>query len=83
VNEIEIEAAHVGQSSFDIDAVTDADLTEPLQAASPVTMADLDRVIKRTGLLQPAIEAAKMVCESMPFGNLKVTGESDVPADGG
>ena len=45
MNEIETEAARAGQSGFDIDAVTDADLTEPLQAASPVTMADLDRVI--------------------------------------
>jgi hypothetical protein len=60
VNEIEIEAARAGQSGFDIDAVTDADLTEPPQAASPLTMTDLDRVISSTNLLPPGIEASQM-----------------------
>ena len=60
VSEIEIEAARAGQSGFDIDAVTDADLTEPQQAASPLTMADLDRVVRSTTLLPPGIEASPM-----------------------
>jgi SNF2 family DNA or RNA helicase len=67
VNEIEIEAARVGQSGFDIDAVTDADLTEPLQAASPMTMADLDRVIRSVALLPPGIEASPMRVREYAF----------------
>jgi len=67
VNEIEIEAARVGQSGFDIDAVTDADLTDLPQAASPMTMTDLDRVISNTILLPPGIEASPMGVREYAF----------------
>jgi hypothetical protein len=60
VNEIEMEAIRASRSGFDIDAVTDADLTQPPQVASPMTMADLDRVIRSTALLPPGIEALPM-----------------------
>jgi superfamily II DNA/RNA helicase len=67
VNEVEIEAARANQSGFDIDAVTDADLTEPLQAASPMTTADLDRVLTSTTLLPPGIEVSPMGAREYRF----------------
>ena len=51
VAEIEADAAQIETSGFDIDAVTEADLAEPPQPASPVTMADLERVISTPPLL--------------------------------
>jgi hypothetical protein len=79
VNDIEIEAARVAQSGFDIDAVTDADLSEPLQTASPMTMADLDRVIRSIALLLPGIEASPMGVREYAFqqpglgGTIRIT----------
>jgi hypothetical protein len=56
----EIEAARIDQTGFDVNAVTDADLTEPPQTASPMTMADLDRGIRSIALLPPGIQASPM-----------------------
>ncbi len=56
VNEVEREADRVGAGGFDIDAVTDADLMEPVLPPSPVTMEDLELVISDTALLPPGIE---------------------------
>jgi hypothetical protein len=58
VAEIEGEADRTRESGFDIDAVTDAELSEPLLPASPLTMEDLERVIARPELLPPGVEVS-------------------------
>jgi hypothetical protein len=56
VAEIENAADRVPAAGFDIDEVTDAELTEPAQPAPPLTMHDLERVIGTPALLPPGIE---------------------------
>jgi hypothetical protein len=56
VNEVQREADRVGAGGFDIDAVTDIDLMEPVLPPSPVTMDDLERVISNPALVPPGIE---------------------------
>ena len=41
---------------FDLDAVLDEDLTMPVRPPSPVTMKDLDRVIRAPHLMPPGTE---------------------------
>ena len=60
VSEIEMEADQVRENGFDIDAVIDADLTEPVRSPSPLTMADLEQVIATPTLLPPGLEALGM-----------------------
>ncbi len=67
VNEIEIDAARASQSGFNIDAVTDAELTEPERPDLPVTMADLDRVIGSAALLSPGMEVARLGQQEFAF----------------
>lgn len=67
VNEIEMEAARVRESGFDIDAVTDADLVEPARPPSPLTMADLEQVIAKPTLLPPGLEAVAMGAREYAF----------------
>ena len=56
VNEVEREADQVGAGGFDIDALTDTDLMEPVLPSSPVNMDDLERIISDLALLPPGIE---------------------------
>src|SRR4051812_16421246 len=67
VNEIEVEAARVRDSGFDIDAVTDADLVEPIRPPSPLTMADLEQVIAKPTLLPPGLETVAMGAREYAF----------------
>jgi hypothetical protein len=67
VNEIEVEAAQIRESAFDIDAVTDADLAEPVRPPSPLTMADLEQVIGEPTLLPPGLEAVAMGIREYAF----------------
>jgi hypothetical protein len=60
VSEIEAEADRAQASGFDIDEVTDAVITEPVQPPSPLTMGDLERVIALVGLLPPGVEVEAM-----------------------
>lgn len=61
VREIEAEASRAEQGGgFDIDAVTDADLTEPPRPQPALTMDDLERVIASPSLLPPGIEVTPM-----------------------
>ena len=60
VAEIEGEADRAEATGFDIDAVTDADLTESLPEPSPLTMEDLEQVIGKSTLLPPGIEIETM-----------------------
>ncbi|MDO9713490.1 DEAD/DEAH box helicase [Paracraurococcus lichenis] len=61
VREIEAEASRAQQrGGFDIDKVTDADLTEPPRPAPALTMDDLERVIASPALLPPGIEVVPM-----------------------
>ena len=45
---------------FDIDAITESDLAMPERAPSPVTMEDLDRVIRSPDLMPPGFEVKPM-----------------------
>ena len=56
VNEVEQEADRMSEAGFDIDAVTDPDLSEPPLPASPVNMGDLEQVISNPALLPPGTE---------------------------
>lgn len=67
VNEIELEAAQAREGGFDIDAVTDADLAEPVLPSSPLTMDDLEQVIAKPTLLPPGIEAVPMGTREYAF----------------
>jgi SNF2 family DNA or RNA helicase len=61
VREIEAAASRVQEvGGFDIDAVTDADLSEPPQPTPAMTMADLERVIATSTLLPPGVETTPM-----------------------
>lgn len=61
VREIEAEASRARQGGgFDIDAVTDANLSEPPRPQPALTMEDLERVIALPPLLPPGIEVAPM-----------------------
>ena len=60
VDTIEQQAREAGRRGFDIDAVTDEDITIPEQPPSPVTMDDLDRVIGSPGLMPPGTDIQPM-----------------------
>ncbi len=60
VNVIKGEADRAEASGFDIDAVTDAELTEPPPEPSPLTMDDLELVIGKSALLPQGIEVEPM-----------------------
>jgi hypothetical protein len=60
VAQIVVDVDRAQASGFDIDAVTDADLTEPVQPSSPLTMQDLERVIATPTLLPPGIEVSAL-----------------------
>lgn len=60
VADVEGEADRAEASGFDIDAVTDADLAEPVVDPSPVTMDDLEHIVSRVALLPPGIEVETM-----------------------
>jgi Helicase conserved C-terminal domain/PLD-like domain len=60
VADVKGEADRAEASGFDIDAVTDADLAEPVAESSPVMMDDLEFVVSRVALLPPGIEVETM-----------------------
>ncbi len=60
VSEIRDGADRAEASGFDIDAVTDADLAEPLVEPSALTMDDLELVVGRPALLPPGVEIEAM-----------------------
>lgn len=61
MRDIEAEVDRTEQAGgFDIDAVTDADLTEPPRPMPALTMDDLERVIATPLLLPPGVEAGPM-----------------------
>jgi hypothetical protein len=61
VREIEAEVSSARQNvGFDIDAVTDVDLSEPPRPQPALTMEDLERVIASPPLLPPGIEVTPM-----------------------
>ena len=81
VNEVEMEAAQAREGGFDIDAVTDADLIEPAQPPSPLTMADLERVIATSNLLPPGMDAEGMRPREYKFCQPGVAGSVRVSTD--
>ena len=56
VDAIERQTQESEGRGFDIDAVTDSDLVMPERTPSPVTMEDLDRVIRSPDLVPPGFE---------------------------
>jgi len=60
ISDIEEEANQFSQSGFDLDAVTDAEFTEPARFASPMTMGDLECVIARAELLPAGLDASAL-----------------------
>jgi superfamily II DNA or RNA helicase len=60
VADVEGEADRAATGGFDIDAVTDANLAEPVAEPSPLTMDDIEYVISKVGLLPPGIEVESM-----------------------
>jgi hypothetical protein len=60
VADVKRDADRAEASGFDIDAVPDADLAEPVAELSPVTMDDLELGVSRAALLPPGIEVETM-----------------------
>ena len=60
VGVIEQQATESERSGFDIDAVTEEELTMPERPRSPVTMEDLDRVIGAPDLMPPGFDVQSM-----------------------
>ena len=56
LQDIELQTGAVETSGFDLDDVLDQDLAIPDRSPSPVTMEDLDRVIRAPHLLPPGTE---------------------------
>jgi hypothetical protein len=67
VNQLEAEADQAREGGFDIDAVTDADLTEPVLPPAPVTMDDLERVVSSSALRPPGIEVKPLGAREYAF----------------
>jgi len=67
VAEIEGAADRVQAAGFDIDAVTDAELSEPGQPTPPMTMVDLERVIGTPSLLPPGVEVSPLRSREYAF----------------
>jgi SNF2 family DNA or RNA helicase len=57
---IESEAKTAETSGFDLDAAIDEDFTEPARPPSPLSLRDLDSVIRSSDALPPGIEAKPM-----------------------
>jgi SNF2 family DNA or RNA helicase len=57
VSEIETAVDDLAQSGFDIDAVTDADLTQPPRSSPLLDLDDLDRVLQCEAAMPPGITA--------------------------
>jgi hypothetical protein len=81
VNEVEGEADRTSAAGFDIDAVTDVDLTEPVLPAPPVTMDDLERVISVPALLPPGIEVRRLGPREYAFQQPGLTREVRISTD--
>ena len=60
VDGIEREASHHSDTGFDIDAVTETDLSVPPRPQSLVTMEDLDRIIGSDDLMPPGVDVQPM-----------------------
>jgi superfamily II DNA or RNA helicase len=60
VAEIEGEAERAQAAGFDIDDVTNTDLSEAAPEPSPLTMDDLEQVVRTPALLPPGIEVEPM-----------------------
>lgn len=60
VADIDRAADRARASGFDIDEVTDADLTEPALEPSLLTMDDLEQVVRKSALLPPGTEVEAM-----------------------
>jgi hypothetical protein len=60
IAEIGGEADRAQASGFDIDEVTDTDLSEAAPEPSPLTMDDLEQVVRTSALLPPGIEVEPM-----------------------
>ena len=58
--EREVDAVQAEGGGFDIDAVVDADLTEPVRAPAALTMAELDKVISDPALMPPGMEVRRL-----------------------
>ncbi len=57
---IQSEAKEAEESGFDLDAAIDEDFTEPERPSSPLSLDDLDLVIRRPEVLPPGIEVQEM-----------------------
>lgn len=60
VSQIEAQADQAQVGGFDIDEVTDTEISEPVPPISPLTMNDLEKVIARPPLLPAGIEVKAM-----------------------
>jgi hypothetical protein len=60
VSEIEAQASQAQVSGFDIDEVTDTEITEPAPPPSPLTMNDLEQVSAQPTLLPAGVEVEGM-----------------------
>ncbi len=56
ITKIKQETVTVDNASFDIDAITEDDLSKPKQPKSAITMNDLDRIITSDNLMPPEID---------------------------
>jgi hypothetical protein len=81
VNEVEGAADWTNVAGFDIDAVTDADLTEPALPPAPVTMDDLERVISVPALLPQGIEVRRLGAREYAFRQPGLTREVRISTD--
>ena len=59
-DQVEGQATEKGQTSFDIDATLDSDLTVPTRAPSPMSLDNLDRLINDVSLMPPGTEVQAM-----------------------
>ena len=60
VDRIQHRVQEVESGGFDLDEVLEEDLEMPLLPGSPLTMADLDRVLSRPDLMPPGVEVDTM-----------------------
>jgi hypothetical protein len=82
VRDIEAQVDDTQQAGgFDVDAVTDADLTAPPRSMPALTMDELERVIASSKLLPPGIEAVPMNPREYGFSQPGMKQPVRVPTD--
>jgi hypothetical protein len=60
VRDLEVNIEEQQADPFDLDAITAADLEEPVRRAAPYDLGDLDRLLNTPALLPPGIEVSPL-----------------------